>query len=271
MKTMAKKLISIIIILATCTGAIHIYKTSKKQPQAINPSIVQHFNLRKLDPEQANDKNYFIDWINQEEKAVWQEIESALNLTYDQCQKLKKNDIKQYQEASNTMRKNYESGEKVSQDTINFIHGIMKEFGVNKETVSIVAWNVGSAAAATDNFIFVNEKILNNLEPQAKKFAIGHELIHLIKGDHSTNYFVQKQKPVRPLNANDSENPINKIQRLQEFRADILASLQGIDFAKGNILFFKKHLEQNGEVQRIISHPKCSSRLKIGEKIARLV
>lgn len=49
------------------------------------------------------------------------------------------------------------------------------------------------------------------------------------------------------INSPDANNPLNKLSQFQEIRADILASLQGIEYAQGAAEFFAHFIKKYGD------------------------
>ncbi len=262
-----KKIIISFIITLGCL-ALLINALDKKN--AINPGIIEHFNLTSQTLNNLATKNDLLLWLDNEEEAIWNELYKTLNVSFEQFESLKKENLAAYNDSNVSMIKDYGSGQNVSQLTINFIHDIIQELGLNPNEIMIVAWNLNSAAAATDTLLFVNEEILNKLSLHAKKYAIGHELIHLIKKDHSTKFFIGKINYSITSDTINMDNPCNKLSRFQEFRADILSCFKGLEYAQGSCEFFKEYITLYGNTQNP-SHPLSSLRLELGTKIAGIL
>jgi hypothetical protein len=168
------------------------------------------------------------------------------------------------------MIKKYGSQDKLSEETIAFIKSIMHEFNVDPNQMNFIPWNQNLCASATDTIIFINEKLLNKLRPETKKFVIGHELIHVIHKDHSTRYFIRNTKPIKLVHDNDIDNPLNKVCQFHELRADMLSCLHGMEYTEGNLDFMNQQISSYGDAQ-MCSYPKYSLRRTIGTKIAALL
>ncbi len=248
-------------LCALAAIAALIWAKSDHKTAVLEPNIVKTFNLAQNALLEASSLTYYQEWLNKEEQHVWQELEKVISLSFEQCESLKTNSIDAYNTYITSMIKEYAALDKnVSEQTIQLVHAIMKDFGIDPKGITIYAWNLPSAAAACDTLIFINEPLLIELSPAAQKFAIGHELIHLIKKDHSANYFVEKAA------INTDPASLHQLSQLQELRADILASLQGAEYAQGATEFFAHFIQKYGD-QESSSHPKPSARLGIGKKI----
>lgn len=261
----------IIIPFITFFICLALFINAFDNKKAISPGLVAHFDLNNKTVNELTTQNELLSWLDNEEKAVWRELEKAINLSLDQCQNLKKTNISDYEDDLILVKDEYVAKETLSSETISSIQSIMKECGISPSQLSIIPCNHGSAAAATDKFILVDQKAFNKLTLNGKKFAIGHELVHFLKKDHSTNFFVRKFAGKHNLNKNDSNNPINKLFQLQELRADILSSLHGDDYAQGSIIFFNDHILAQGALSGPPCHPTSSLRLKLGTKIAGML
>ncbi len=252
-------------LCALAAIAALIWAKSDHKPTLIEPKIVKTFNLAQNALLEAPSLTYYQEWLTKEEQTVWHELQKAINLSFEQCEALKTTSIEEYTTYITSMIKDYAAlDKKVSEQTIQLVHTIMKDFGIDPKGITIYAWNLPSAAAACDTLLFINEPLLIELSPAAQKFAIGHELIHLIKKDHSANYFIEKAA------INADPNSLHKLSQFQELRADILASLHGTEYAQGAAEFFAHFIQKYGD-QESSSHPKPSARLAIGKKIVGLL
>lgn len=245
-----------------------IYLVDKKQ--SINPGLIEHFGLTQQTINNLKTKKELVSWLETEENNIWNSLEKELGISFKQLETLKKDSIDEYNDSIPMMIKNYGTQQKVTGSTQEFIKSIMVEFGIDPHLVTIVSWDFSSAAAATDTVIFVNENIFNQLAYEAKKYTIGHELIHLIKKDHSTNFFIDKMKKNISNASSKKEDLLHRLNRFQELRADTLSCLKDSVYAHGSIIFFKEHILKNGENENP-SHPKNGLRLDLGKKIVALL
>jgi len=260
----------IVIALMVIFTGFALFARILNNKTMISPGIVHHFNLNEQTANYLTTKEDLLSWLENEEKSVWNELKKTINLSFEECEALKKNRRAEYKEDLIIVRENYATKEPLSPETINCIQSIMREFKIDPTTVPIVGCNHGSAAAATDEFILVDEKAFNSHTLKVKKFVVGHELIHFLKQDHSTNFFINEYAKKSHFNHNNNNNPINRLSQLHELRADILSSLHGEDYAQGSILFFNEHIEKHGELSGPPCHPTSSLRLQLGNKIAAL-
>lgn len=238
--------------------------------QVINPHIVETFGLDAQGLTTASSKEFYLNWLKQEETTIWAELEKAIGLSLEYCPQFKENNKELYEKSLATMERDYRSNEIVSPETIQLIHEVMLDFGIDKNKVTILPWKLGCVASATDKQLFVNELLLNALELKSKKFIIGHELTHYINKDHSTNFFVKNIKPIIEINKVDLNNIFNTLKKFQEMRADINSSFKSVEYAQGNISFFNKFIHENGDLQSN-AHPKSSFRFEVGNRIVSLL
>lgn len=264
--------------------ANHIITTFNNDPQffthvesdqnnkiQVNTEIVKEFKLNSQ-ISSLTKKEDILSWLENEEKSIWENLEKTIHLSYNQCQSLKKDTINEYYDDLDIVAENYIlDGSPLSLQAVSFVQSIMKDFNIDAKQLSVKPCNFGTAAAATDEFIMIDEKALNKLSAKAKKFVVGHELIHYLHKDHSTNFFVKKFAKKSGLNMDDPSNPVNKLFRFQELRADIISSFKNKDYAQGNIVFFNQHIKSYGKKSGPPCHPESSLRLELGTKIASIL
>lgn len=262
------KIIGLCVIILSLATVLCINFLENKQ--IIDPGIIQHFQLNNQTINYLSHKSEIIAWLENEEKAVWSELEKSLNLSYSKCKKLQKLNRAAYQEDLEIVKNKYISPKNLSCETISCIESIMKDFNIDPTQLPIVGCNHGSAAAATDEFILVDEEMFNELDLKAKKFVVGHELTHFLHQDHSTNFIVREFAKKCNLSEDGQFNPVNRLFQFQELRADIVSALKGEDYAHGTIHFFNSHIEKQGPESGPPCHPTSSLRLNLGTKIAAI-
>ena len=240
--------INIIVIINSLQ---HLNNTNK--PIIIHSTIVQD-SLKLISQEYTN-------WLIQEEASLWSELAKTIKLSQNYFSQLKKQWYKDYQHEEKILLKEETSQRPLSQKTYELVTSILSDFNLSNRQISIKPWKDDSAAAATDTTLFINEKCFNQLQHEAQKFVIGHELQHFLHKDSSTNYVLRRHyKKNTPSDAKD--HPLNKFARFHELRADIQSALHGPDYAKGYVLYLETLKDNIG-----ITHPKNSLRLAIGRKI----
>lgn len=129
------------------------------------------------------------------------------------------------------------------------ITDMLEKFDIDPSTITIIPWKLHSAAAATRNFLFVNEQQLNKFNYESRQWVIAHEIIHLLYDDHVTNSILKR---IFKDELNDSQHCANQIKRFQEIRADVLSALKDAEYAKGYRNFFEKYLQLEGHVMMVM-------------------
>jgi len=209
-------------------------------------------------------RELFIAELQKEEKAVWNQLNS-IGVTQERFASEKQRLRSQYQRSDIPF-----SNMTVSDKTKQYVRGILKECGVNANGITIVGYNDGSPAAATERVIYVNEDAFWKLSPAARKFVVGHEIQHIVHGDNSTKYTLECMLNV---NTEDMARKYRKpdghallpFARFQERRADISAALKGQEWAEGYLTFAKEQLTK-GDTPGV-THPKYSARVELAQRI----
>lgn len=206
---------------------------------------------------------YYIQDLQELEQNAWK-ILNANGVTKDACMTIKQKHYKNYlQELSALKNECACANQYISESTRALFAAVLNDFGIDANSITLVARESISPAAATDTFFFVNEEMLNNYSPLAQKFIIGHELQHLIHKDHSTKFALIKiEVDVSPL-------AYNTLEHFFETRADTLTALKNEAYAQGKIEFMKRNLELYGD-NKGITHPKTSLRLARAQEIVAM-
>jgi hypothetical protein len=203
------------------------------------------------------------EWLNKQERQIWDHIYSTTNINKQECQRLKEQRRYEYNGFEEQLHKEETSTTPLSYKTRKIVTKIIQDFGLRSHEISLLSWNVDSYAAATDSALLINEKLFAPLPLCVKKFLIGHELQHLIYKDTSTRYILDES--YQSSDTLPKNHPIMKLFRFQEIRADIQSAVKSAEYKEGYRMFIEI-LAQEGENEGI-THPKHSVRLSMANKL----
>lgn len=256
---MYKKFSLLAGLLLLSMSTVVIYKTVVKKPQKTHQSAEFPFNspcpIESIET-----------WLTREESTLWQEVQQAIGLSKQDCEKLKKEWYKDFKYGEMQEHERETSQKPLSQSIINQVLAILNDFNITAQQLPLRSWKDSSAAAVTDSILFINEKTFSGLPPESQKFVIGHEIQHFLYKDNSTNYVIEQY--YKPAQKTLPQNhPVNKLHRFQELRADIISALHGPEYAHGYRLYIQ-NLAKKGE-NAGITHPKNSLRLTVSNNLLR--
>ena len=263
----------IIGILGIVGIIIPLIFATQKQEKALSEAIVPHL-LTKLNLQEAAHEPSLVlsDYphlIKQQEEMLWQEL-AQHGITQEEYAQACATYQQTYDADIEIMKKRYSSSTPLSAQMVAFIHEIVREFGIDPTTITLISTNLASAAAATDTVLFVNESSVAHYTAKVKRFAIGHECTHIKNKDHSTRFYIKKACLDKGENISDWQHPYNKMRHLHEMRADITPSLKNLDYAQGCVEFYAKHMQIVGDYESA-DQPKSSLRLATATKIVTML
>ena len=253
-------LLSTLFIASLAIYVINKIRTSNKSTAAC---VIKQDAPVTYDADPATYAYYTQD-LQELEQEAWDALEQA-GVSKDTCMQKKEAIYALYLQDLENIKNNYGCEGIVSTATCELVQSIADDFGIDTSDMELVPWDLESAAAATDKVFFINEKMLNQHCPQAKRFIIGHEMQHVIHQDHSTQFTLRTIAQEQTVSA----DAFNALSRFFETRADTLAALKNDDYAFGSIECMQKNLEALGENEGL-SHPKTSSRLQRGKQIVAM-
>jgi hypothetical protein len=200
--------------------------------------------------------NFYQQWLDEEEKNLWQAIETTYNISKEDC-KLFGADIQE------PAVEHYN----FSPETKNLIATVLADFGIEKAT--IIGSNPNSTTATSyRSTVCVNEKKLLRHSIVGQKYIIAHELQHLHNQDAIIGTALEVLLEKKGLSkSNDPKHPANKMSRFFELRADIQTAIHSPDYAQG--LFQAMNIFKKNGINLGISHPKIALRQQVAKNIMK--
>jgi hypothetical protein len=200
-----------------------------------------------------------IQKLEQQEAALWQKL-NLIGITQKECEKIEKI-------SANTLDCNEKSsGKSLSEKTFKVIFSVLKDLGIDPNTIRILSTNDHAAASALETVLFINEQLLNELSQPAQKFVIAHELFHIINKDALRTYSLSKLAGKDPQELfRTIDNPVSEYFRFQEQRADTQAASINKDYAQGYVDLMHYLIAIN--LNSIAIYPKNEDRLKVAQDI----
>jgi hypothetical protein len=197
-------------------------------------------------------ENSFNEFLMQKEKQAWHEL-STIGIYRESIEPLFLREIKNY------TTKLPSKIERLSQETINCIHQVMNDFGIDPSSISIVESDEVAIASALDSTLTISPSSFLVLPSNAQAFVIAHELQHIIYKDSSFCHFIKQtiKKYNLPLDA------YFKYVRFIELRADIKAAIRSKEYALG----YKAFVEELTHSQMAIAHLSQSERISQANEI----
>ncbi len=245
--------IKIFCISVALIIAILVRKTPQNRNSTLK-SIPVNAEINK-----KNMRLFYEDWLNKEEKRLWELVKEKYGVDYKTCK-----------EFSLTIKESLpKKVYPLSQKTKNLINEIAQEFEVTGLNALGNA-NLRSPAGAYATTLCINEAELTSYPHSMQRYIIAHEMQHIIYQDAalktSLHYFLEEKGiPLSPL----TTDPVNKIARFIELRADIHTALHSASYAQGLVTAMKIFRAQTDESEEAhdIGHPKIALRSKVGRKI----
>lgn len=251
------KNLKLYILLALAAGLGYMVFTNSSK-------ITQLVTTQSTGANAVSAQDLFSAEIKEEEKAVWSQLKT-IGVTPERFAEEKKRLHSQYLRSDIPF-----TTKAVSAQTKQFVQGILKECGVNPNTITIVGYNDGSPAAATERVIYVNEDAFWKLSQAARKFVVGHEIQHIVHGDNSARYTLEimtnaDTEALARKHRKPDGHALLYYSRFKERRADITAALKGPEWAEGYLTFAKEQLKK-GDTPGV-THPKYSDRVELAQRI----
>jgi Peptidase family M48 len=252
-----RKNLKLYILLALATGLGYIvFNNSQK--------LTQQLTTHSTAAQTVSAKDLFTAELQKEEQAVWSQLKS-IGVTPEHFVQEKKRLRSQYLRSDVPF-----TTKAVSAKTKEFVQGILKECGINPSTITVVGYNDGSPAAATERVIYVNENVFWNLSPAARKFVVGHEIQHIVHGDNSARYTLETilnadTEALAKKHRKPDGHALLYYSRFKERRADVTTALKGPEWAEGYLTFAQEQLKK-GDTPGV-THPKYSARVELAQRI----
>ncbi len=271
---------NIILIIAAIIGIVPaIIFNTKNRTTAITPNLIATIQLDKhitkndyytdISPNQnKGDKEAYLAWLKQEEEALWKDVTTLTNVTFDACKTLRQEFQEAHDKETAELKQQLSLGKEVAPHIREVIESVVRDLGC--QPLEIISCEYPVAAATHGPVVFVNEEIFNTMSTLAQKFVVAHEIIHILLQDDETR-FVFKNKG---FFTNDSslDYAMNKLYRFQELRADMLAALTNTDYARGYNEYVHNALSRrDGEEITELFYPTYALRQTTSEKIEQLL
>jgi Zn-dependent protease with chaperone function len=236
---------------------------------SINPSLVKSFNLDSLDVEKAHSKEFYQQWLNEQEAILWQELEGVFGITKEQAEEYKKAWYPEYLKMVEEMIKEDRVADQPREENKKLINSILTDLGIDPATIAIIPWNKQVAGGSFDQTIFINETILAQMPSLVQKFIIGHEIMHIVHKDHSTSFVLAQMRAINKIE--DSPVLTQALQHFgyfKEIRADLEIMLRGKEYVQGEVKLMERSLQAtNGVEKESPTHPSNSLRYKLGNHL----
>jgi hypothetical protein len=170
-----------------------------------------------------------------------------------------KNDWANFKREMTATQRSIPRGRSLSSRTKKLVASIAKNCDIKNIQLAPYLDTSICPACVVDCMLFIDEELLNQLPDEAQKFVIAHELQHIKYKDWLLGYRARKKLPGQN---NDTQNPMNRLMRLQELRADCAALGLNHEIALGHKKFMSaiKNRYGNG---RNITHPTITARLAL--------
>lgn len=243
---------------------------SAPQISQINPEIVSTFKIAPL--AEADSKEFYEKWLAQEELEIWKGLEKFFGINKQQCNDLKVQWHDEYVNLVAKMNNDERAPEQITQENKDLIGSILKECGLNPETVSPVNWNKPISGGSTDSTVFINQSRIAPMPLEVKKYVIAHEIAHVVNQDHSTDFVLVKLRQLKNIPETPELNQaLEKFAHFKELRADIMAMLHGKEYAQGQIAYMEFQLKCAGvaleNTNSSATHPTDFERYNVGKKL----
>ncbi|MGE0206485.1 MAG: hypothetical protein AB7R69_01405 [Candidatus Babeliales bacterium] len=254
MKTLFKKnrkhLALALLALVATFGAYRFYQ-----------GLTQQQAIYEAHGSKLSAKEYFGQLLTQELDCVWKAFEK-IGITKKRYEDAKNNYRNQY------LRSDFPGGSiQVSDQTKQFVNGILKELGVDPATITITGWDDISPAAATEHIIYINEKEFSNYSLPARRFIIGHEIQHILHKDNWSRYSLELlcNNEVEKM-AGKKDHPLCQYSRFKEKRADVTMATTSKEWAEGYLAFAKEWHKRAGDNPGV-THPLNKDRVALAQDI----
>lgn len=220
-----------------------------------------------LSEESLTTTEQFKDYLDAASQEVWERLETTTNVTHADC-------VKYLEEYGDSMREYIKKENKeraqpletINQETLDLVAQLMLEYGLDCNSVEIIATKEGDSPAAANEFtLYINPTLLSTFPQESHRFIFAHEMSHMKYKDTSIRTAL-----LNLLDTDNNEEHNNCIEAFGDFteiRADMNAMLLGKEYALGGIAFFEDYIKTYGD-EKYPFHPRPSNRLKIAQKIA---
>jgi hypothetical protein len=235
---------------------------------AIEPNIVERIQFNRILASETQET--ILAELKNQEKQIWLTLEKILEITQEECNRLKSQDWKKaYAKTEKALIKQYEHIQELSEENYKIACEVLTECGIDPTTIIITSWDHPSAAAATDGALFINEEIFIPLSDKVKRFALAHEISHMINKDYSTRFVIKKMARMKKIDSDELSHTLALLSQFTEGRADIIAVLRNQEYAQGQVEFMTAQLEKLGNVE-YKEYPTNGLRLELGKKVLAL-
>lgn len=208
--------------------------------------------------------NEYIAELKKEEQVIWDELKQ-IDITPELCNSLKEQYSKEYNQQNQEFIDSLISPEPLTDSMQTLTYQTLDDFGISRQAIQLISSNLDCPAIiGGDTCICINEKIMKSFPKNVQQFIIAHELQHIIYGDDSTRFVIEKflGTEVFPI-----AHPFVKLAKFQEKRADILAACKNQSYTQGEIDFMErlKKIEDPEETNE--TYPTAQERLVFGKEI----
>jgi hypothetical protein len=268
-----KKNISIFTIMILLVGSVAAYKyrsylTDQQLKSEILARQLVSTHQKNLTPtiiKQAYKKAF-----DEREQKIRKEIAVKTGIVLESWMKYKEECkiVFNNQEFYDFNNNNNRTGSTISEKTKRTIHAIMRQLGINPNSIYLISADMKhSAAAAGSRSIYIDENLFNKKTTFKKKFTIAHELTHLRFQDGAEQEALELVlKELHGTLSQTDKELINTLSRFHEERADIYALLSGKEYREGALASFMEWKIINGN-RPASTHPTFVQR----EAVARAV
>ncbi len=268
-----------ILIASALLGIIPALYYINHRQTAITPNLIHQLGIDEnslkndyyvgISPNsEKSTKEEYLAWLASEEKKVWHDVTALTGITYDECKKLVQEYLPTHAKETEGLKKQLSTGKEVAPHVREVIETVIHDLGC--QPLEIISCTYPVAAATHGPIVLVNEEIFNTMPTLAQKFVVAHEISHIFLQDDEIRS-VLRSKGFAP-NEESLDYAINKLYRFQELRADMLAALTSLEYAKGYTEYVHNALgrRDNEEITELF-YPTYVLRQTTSEKIQQIV
>jgi len=217
--------------------------------------------------------------LNNEWQNIEKEFLGIFGISRQAWEDFKKSRYDQYKKIENSMKADHKkSSMLLSGDFKSMVAKFFASLNIDATNIDFFRNDKKSRLFSTDSGIYLSEERLNqdNLTEDELQVALLHEVQHILNKDHSTLCFLglyAQENWLRRIGCvlfaryrKKYEDMFMRVTHFREKRADILAGLHGLKYARALLKFYKKELETY-EDKDTKTHPRSSARVAYMQKL----
>ncbi len=260
-----KNMKSICLIMSFLLS-IFMIKMAQKPSCALVPEVITIDILQK----KATKQEYY-NWIDEEFAAIWKEIEDSYKISKKNCEEYADKFYDNYLQHITKYKNSFSRLAPLKIETIQFTQSIIKNFTIDSKLITIAPFDDGCAAGVDDCYLYISEERLLKRSQLAQKFTIAHELQHFLHKDDSLAWALKSLiAAAKSANSSTDHLILDKLSRMFELRADILAAFFGPEYAQGYREYAQYALKTNG-IGKGATHPKNTLRLAYANYLRTII